>query len=671
MLAWLATGLWPAMAEVPAEEAWKALPKYEYGQDMAPLLAIDQEVIRAMASPQSRSACAARLASVLEAAEATPAARQFVCFKLRQVGTPAQVPLLARLLSDANIADSARQALEAIPGEESAAALREALGSLHGTPLVGAINSLGARRDVPAVAKLQELAAGSDPLVAEAAVRALGNIANPQAAAFLTALARKQPAPLPQTLAVACLRCADACAAAGTTDGAQAIYTSLGQPGQARGVRRAALEGLFRMQKDRAATVLAWIVDQDAARCRIAAAHLASLSNEQLDQLGSRLADLPDENKAVVLENLALRQGASRHALMLKAAQSDKPELRALGIRGLGLLGDSSALPMIMARLAAGGEETKAAQAALCHLPRKDVGEELLATIQKRPELRVAAIEVLARLRYYEAIEPLVALAADSQPGVYEPALDGLQRIADPDSHDIPRLVGLLRKVPAGRHRDEVEKTIMLVCEKLPAGSDRAEPVLAALGKARADQFPQYLPLLGRLGGSKVLRIVETFLQQGEPEVKQAAVRALCNWPNASVADKLWDLASGSDAPEYRRLALRAYVRVVTLKSDRPEAETLHMLQQAMKLAEKPEDRQWVVTRASTVRTMDAVGWIAGYLDQPELAQAACESIVELAHHRFLRHPNMDRFGPLLEKVSRISSDPAVVERAKKYRLGL
>ena len=68
---------------------------------------------------------------------------------------------------------------------------------------------------------------------------------------------------------------------------------------------------------------------------------------------------------------------------------------------------------------------------------------------------------------------------------------------------------------------------------------------------------------------------------------------------------------------------------------------------------------------------METVSWIAGYLDDPDLGQSACGAIVELAHHRFLRHPNMERFQPLLEKVSRTSKDPEVIERAKKYRLGL
>ncbi len=671
LLIGLAIGPRAAGAEMPADEAWQALPKYEHGQDMAPLLAIDREVIQAMASGSSRSACAARLAALLEAADTTPAARQYVCLQLRQVGTPAQVPLLVRLLTSAEMADSARQTLQAIPGEESAAAMRTALGTLRGTLLLGAVNSVGVRRDGQAVAKLQELAVGADQPVAEAALRALGNIANDPAAAFLAARAEQTPAPLPQTLAVALLRSADASAAAGSVERAQAIYTTLSQPGQAVGIRRAAAGGLFRLQKDPAATVLAWMAAPDAERRRIAAGHLACLSDKQLDQLGARLVELPEESRTVVLEALALRQGADRLSLMLKAAQSDKPELRVVGIRGLGALADSSTLPFLLDRLADGGEVTKAAQEALCRLPRKAVTEELLAVLEKRAELRAAAIEVLARLRCYEAIDPLVVLAADKEPGVYEVALEGLQRIADPDEHDIPRLVALLRKVAPGRHRDEVEKAILLVCDKQPAGADRAGPVLAALAKVPAAEKPKCLPLLGRLGGAKAYQVVETALGQADPEVKQAAVRALCNWPNAEVAGKLWELASRGDDAGTRRSALRAYVRVVTLKSDRPEAETLGMLQQAMKQAQNAEDKQLVLVRASTVRTLETVTWVAGYLDHPELAQAACESIVELAHHRFLRHPNMDRFGPLLDKVSKLSRDPAIVERAKKYRLGL
>jgi hypothetical protein len=98
------------------------------------------------------------------------------------------------------------------------------------------------------------------------------------------------------------------------------------------------------------------------------------------------------------------------------------------------------------------------------------------------------------------------------------------------------------------------------------------------------------------------------------------------------------------------------------------------MLEQAMDLAaDSPaEDRGYILERtAAAVRSMDAVEWIASYLDEPSLAQAACRALVELAHHRSLRQPNKDRFDTILNRVATTTTDPAIADRARRYGLGL
>jgi HEAT repeat protein len=661
-----------AGAEMSVEQAWQTLPAYQPGQDMAALLTIDRAVTEAMGSPQTRAACAARLAALLADADTTPAARQAICLQLRQVGTAAEVPLLAKLLAEPETCEPARYALESIPGAEATAALRAALDSLQGPSLVGVIHSLAARRDVAAVAGLVRLADSPDPQVAVAAIRALGHIADEQAAAFLSARAEQAGRPTPQDLAVALLRCADAQRAAGKPAAARAVYQRLSQPGQPAGIRRAAWEGLLRLEGDQAtATILAWFSAPDADRRRIAAGHLHTLPDEQLDQLLAQLPDLPDASKLAVLELAASRRGKQMLPMVLGLLQSDQPALQLAGVRCLGMAGDASVIPQLIELLAAGGERTEAAQDALVNLPRKEVTAALLAALTDRPAIRVPVIAVLVKLRCYDAIDPLVELASQPDPAVYEAALDGLRGIADPDKTDIPRLVKLLLRTAAGRHRDEVEKTIVLVCQKLPPGADRAELVLAALVRAPGSEAPKYLPLLGRLGGSQALAKIEKALAIDEPAVQEAAVRGLCNWPNADVAERLLELATSSPKRAFRLWALRAYIRVVTLPSERPAAETLALLQRAMQLADGLDEQRLALERAATIRLWETVTWIAPYLDEPALSQAACAALVELAHHRFLRQPNMDRFGPILDKVSQISQDPAVVERAKRYRLGL
>jgi len=665
-------GLYAAEAEISLEDAWKALPEYEYGQDMAVLLAVDRAVIEAMASPSARSACAGRLAGVLEADGTTLAARQYICLQLRQVGTPAEVPVLERLLGEPETSQMARYALEAIPGDESLAALRAALATQEGDLLIGVVNSLAARKDAVSVATLQRLAESESEAVQSAALGALGRIGDGEAVAYLVGRARKAGTSTPQHLAVPLLHSADALALAGNTDQAGAIYAKLSQPGQPSGVRRAALEAMLRLEEDDATeTVLAWFADPDPDRRAVASARLHKLSHERLDELADRLAELPDPSKLTLIEVLASRGGKAMLPRVMSIAQSDNPELRLAGIRCLGMVGDASVIPFLLDTLAAGGDLAEAAQQTLVGLPRDQVGRALLDALDNRPELRVPVIQTLDKLTYYEAIDPLVAIAAQRDPDVYGPALDGLRGIADPDAHDVPRLVKLLLGTSRGKHRDEVEKTLLIVCDKLPAGADRAGPVLDALRQVDPAEAPRYLPLLGRLGGPKALERIQSALENSNQGIQEAAVRALCNWPNAEVAGELLDLASNSDTKAYRGWALRAYVRVVSLKSDRPEEKTLAMLQNAMKLADDVDNKRLVLERTATVRTMEAVAWLAQHLDDPALAQAASAAIVELAHHRFLRHPNMDRFGPILEKVGALSKDPAVVERAKRYRLGL
>jgi hypothetical protein len=113
---------------------------------------------------------------------------------------------------------------------------------------------------------------------------------------------------------------------------------------------------------------------------------------------------------------------------------------------------------------------------------------------------------------------------------------------------------------------------------------------------------------------------------------------------------------------------------VITLKNKRTAAETLALLQGAMQLAAAgpADDRGYILERtAAAVRSMEAVEWIAANLDDPAVAQAACRAVLELAHHRYLRQPNKDRFDPILDRVATVATDPALADRARRYKMGL
>ena len=75
-------------ADLP--DAWQAAAAWRAGADVSPLLAIEQEQIASMATPDARAAHAARLAAVVSAESSSLDARQWACLQLRFAGTAAE-----------------------------------------------------------------------------------------------------------------------------------------------------------------------------------------------------------------------------------------------------------------------------------------------------------------------------------------------------------------------------------------------------------------------------------------------------------------------------------------------------------------------------------------------------------------------------------------------------
>ena len=167
---WLAAWTAAGRAEEPD---WKKVKSYQYGEDLQPMLSLEREVYKSLASPDQRKQMAAQLVAIMADSQATPAARQFAARELWIVGTEANVPVLEKMLNDPVVVDWAREALEMIPGGASGAAPCAALGRLKGRTLVGVINSLANRGDTKAADALSRLANDNDVEVAAAAARAI------------------------------------------------------------------------------------------------------------------------------------------------------------------------------------------------------------------------------------------------------------------------------------------------------------------------------------------------------------------------------------------------------------------------------------------------------------------------------------------------------------------
>lgn len=197
------------------------------------------------ATPVPHAKAAAPLAVL--ASDAGLQAKARACQELGDYGGPESVPALAALLSHEFLADYARSGLEGIQDPSAGMALRDALTTLTGRNLAGAVNSLGVRREIGAVPELQKLALDPSRRVGPEALAALGMIGTPEAAKTLQQVLADGPAELRVPAAHAALTAATQL----TKDGQPAVARALLE----RAVRALPPGHLATVAKDQAAAL--------------------------------------------------------------------------------------------------------------------------------------------------------------------------------------------------------------------------------------------------------------------------------------------------------------------------------------------------------------------------------------------------------------------------------
>ena len=233
------------MNSIELDRAFERLLSYDLGSSRAGLLAIE-EVIRSVGKDAAgREKLETRLLDAIPSARSV-AAREFIFNKLAWIGGAGSVDALAAFLGDAQLADAARNTLEALPSRETARAIRDRLAKLQGKLLAGAVGSLGALRDPDSVPALRGLLDDPDNLVAEAAAAALGRIGTPRAGQALLRRVRRTGVDGLAAVAHACLACAERLASGGDQALAKRLWRALareGLPAPVRAAARRRLEG--------------------------------------------------------------------------------------------------------------------------------------------------------------------------------------------------------------------------------------------------------------------------------------------------------------------------------------------------------------------------------------------------------------------------------------------
>ncbi len=594
----------------------------------------------------------------------------FLLRQLALVGRDESVAPLAALLEqpDAELRDAARRALAANPATAAGAALRTRFEQSTDEPERLALLQALVYRGEPAAMPVFRAAAAAGPVATRAlAFDGLAAVGEATDAALLLETLKGGPEPLRAPAADACLRLADRLCERGDRAAALTLYHDLlAAPPPAR---HAALIGIGRAGSAADLPLLIAALGAADAETRGAArAALALLpAAEVVPAVTAALQTASSQLRQALLQALAESRVAGVRPALTAALAEESEELRLIAIAGLGLLGDPQSAPALAQVVATGrGATLEAARNALALIPGEAVASALIAAFPAAPPTGRRALLVTLTTRRGEATVAFLrqVAATDGEATVRTEALRGLSRLAG--EADIPSLLPLLLNARRDDERDEAAKTIAAVARRANDPERTARTLVEALPGATPTNRGLLLRALGRIGGTQALAAVQAALKDPAPELRDAAVRALADWPDANAADDLLNVVKTAPDTVHRVLALRGYVRVVREAATLSPAAKLARLNDAMAAVPRPEDRKLVLAGLGDIADPGALPVALACLEQPDVAAEAAAALNGLVDHLRWQYPQECQAA--LRAVADKAPSPAERQRAAELQ---
>ncbi len=342
---------------------------------------------------------------------------------------------------------------------------------------------------------------------------------------------------------------------------------------------------------------------------------------------------------------------------------------RVAAVNALGKLGDESDCRTLVGLLSNQGQVAATARQALIALQGDAVSQEIMNQIdQGATPLKISLMNILTSRRAKDTIPALIEIATGKDAATRTAAMQSLGQLADPEH--VPALVQAVLAAASEREREAAEKNLMFVCNRIEDKEKRADPLLAAMQELNSGDKITMLSTLGRVGGKSALGEIEKAIKSGNSATHLAGIRGISNWPDASVAAQLINLARTDKHPDHQRIARMSILRIAPLPDGRTDQEKLELLKTGMKLAANDNERNYGLKRAAPIRLVETLRFVLPYVDQPKYSKQACQSIVELAHDRQLRDDNKPEFDAALDQVIDTTKDAVLIDRATRYKKG-
>jgi hypothetical protein len=289
-------------------------------------------------------------------------------------------------------------------------------------------------------------------------------------------------------------------------------------------------------------------------------------------------------------------------------------------------------VPLLLRAATTGeGELHSAAIDSLDALRGDEVDGVMLAAMEgAAPNVRDELIRSLAARGARSAVPVLLEEARGPDATVRASALDALGILARDE--ELPALLDLLVKLNGDSAQPQAEGAVVAVAQKIPAQQGRAKPVMKKFASSRGKTSVEasFYNVLGRIGDPDALSLLRSAASRGRSEARDAAVRALCDWPTTETLSDLERIVTQWKNNTHRTLAFRGYLRELRLPSERPIEETIKLYEKALAMAPTIDDKRMVFAGAGELKDERALALVEPYLNDEQLKAEASQAAEQI-----------------------------------------
>lgn len=641
--------------------------KYDYGDSREALTTLSDMLRQASGNAQQLAEYEKTLLVTLAAPDTKFAAKQYLCRELSIMGTQASAPTLAKMLYDSQTADIARYALERIPGAGVDAALLKAAKKTSGLSQVGIINTIGERRIESSVKVLGKALKNKDAQIVAAAAAALGKIGN-TATAELLAKAQSVVAPAVRPAVVdAYLHNADILLKNSKKAEAESIYCQMYAAQEAMPTRSAALTGLVRTVENPTEFIISVLRNEPLALQAVAVSLIHQCKRPMdLPAIAAELPKLQPQTQVQLLTAFKIKGDTVVRPAVLAAVENDNAEVSATAISALAALGEASDVTALATIVATASDDKKdAAKESLARLNAAGTDEAILKSFESATgPTQVALVEAVGDRNMTSSTPVLFQMTQNDNRRVRVAAFKALGLVATPA--DLPNLIDALVKCDGDAERREGERAVVAISRKISDAYKQGDAVIAALPSATSVAAKSSLMLvLGRIGDSKALPILQQALKGKDADLQRAAILSLSEWPTAAPINDMLSVAKAAADPSLGILALRGFITLLGVESERTKSETTALYKTALDLAVNVGEKRLALSGLGKVNSGEAFDLAAQYLVNPEVKAEAELAVIENAMR--LGNQKTDARKAIMKKIGEQSEDERIKRAVQQF----